>query len=146
MWTVAISKKVPSGKLKSVTASRCSRPSISSQYSSEVSLFDAGELSFGSIRSNATSRLSAAERILEASAPSVSRAVPSGRVMQAAGSFPPADGTPTRVALKSKRVGLMVSGDLLGANVIADRALELAMRENSRPGNFAFLHQLQTIV
>jgi len=82
MWTVAVSKKVPAGKLKSVTVSRRSRPSISSQYSSEVSLLEAGaSCSPRPIFSSLTSRLSAAERIREASACSVPIVVPFGRVI-----------------------------------------------------------------
>src|SRR5712692_9528858 len=57
-------EKRPSGRLKSVTLSRCSRPSISSQYSSDVSLLDAAaSRQLRSIFSSRTSRLSAAERI-----------------------------------------------------------------------------------
>jgi hypothetical protein len=98
MWTVAVSKKVPSGRLKSVTVSRCSRPSISSQYSSEVSLLDAA--AYRHLRSNfssRTSRLSATERIRAASGCSVLM-VPSGSVIRAAGSFSPAVAAPVSAA------------------------------------------------
>ena len=37
-WTTAVSKNVPSGSVKSVTASLCSRPSISGQYSSALAV------------------------------------------------------------------------------------------------------------
>src|SRR5712691_8666610 len=96
----------------------------------EVSLLGAGELR--SILSNATSRLSAAESMLEASVRPVSSVVPSGSVMQAAGSFSPADGTPSRVALKSNRLGHL-RGFLAVAILPSDLSRNAYARSPSKP-------------
>jgi hypothetical protein len=80
-----------STRLKSVTVSRCSKPSMSSQYSSDVSLLNApASRRLGPIFSSRTSRLSTAERMRAASGCSVLIVVPSGSVIRADGTFSPA--------------------------------------------------------
>src|SRR5437899_4465035 len=97
-WTMAQSKNVPSGRVKSVTVSRWSRPSMSGQYSSALT---------GPrwAARNVTSRLSAFERIWLRSSWSLVTVVPSGRAIRTGGTFAAARTGSMRVARKSKRRG-----------------------------------------
>ena len=70
------SKNVPSGRPKSVTASRWSRPSISNQYSSAVAAGRSEDAE------SVTSRLSAWERLRWTSGCPLLTMVPSGKVMR----------------------------------------------------------------
>src|SRR2546428_2770776 len=97
-WTMATSKNVPSGSVKSVTVSRWSRPAMSGQYSSALTAPRWAAR-------NVTSRLSAFERIWLRSPWSLVTVVPSGRAIRTVGTFAAARAGSMKVARKSKRRG-----------------------------------------